>query len=287
MKPASFDYYRPRTVDDAVAALSSTDAAKVLAGGQSLIPTLNFRLSAPSLLVDIRGIDGLDDLDVDDGGVEIGAAVVQSRVERSTEVAAVVPGLRRALAHVGHLQIRNSGTVCGSLAHADPAAELPALAVVVGAELTLSGPSGSRTIAADDFLVGPFWTDLAPDEIVTSVRFPAASEGEVTVVDEVSRRSGDFAVVGVAGSFRLVGGAVASASLAAFGVAGRPLRMTATEGAIMGFEGGSGDAMLAAAAEDAQDALEDLNGSALYRQEALGALVVRAARAALEQGGSR
>lgn len=286
MKPAPFDYFRPGSVDEAVAALGGSDAPKVLAGGQSLVPMLNFRLSAPTLLVDITGIAELGSVAVDESGVTIGASVTQSRVEQSSEIAAVVPGLRAALGHVGHLQIRNSGTVCGSLAHADPAAELPALAVALGAVLTVAGPSGAREVPAGNFFVGPFWTDLAPDEIVTSVRFPATPPGEIAVVDEISRRAGDFAVVGVAGSFRVAAGSIESASLAAFGVAGRPARMAAVESAIVGYGGGPDHGLAAAAAEDGADALDDLHADAPYRREALGALVARAARRAIAAGGS-
>ena len=144
MKPAPFDYYRPTSIGDALAALDSSDSAKVLAGGQSLIPSMNFRLALPELLVDIRDVEGLDELEAGPEGVMIGAAVTQSRVMASDAVAAVVPGLRQALRFVGHLQIRNRGTVCGSLAHADPAAELPALAMASGATIRIRGPAGGE-----------------------------------------------------------------------------------------------------------------------------------------------
>lgn len=285
MKPAPFDYFRPSTVDEAAAALSSSDSAKVLAGGQSLIPSMNFRLSQPSLLVDIRGAAGLDGLEAGPDGVSIGAAVTQSRVMNSKEAAAAVPGLRRALRFVGHLQIRNRGTVCGSLAHADPAAELPALAMAAGARLTIRGPAGERTADADGFYLGPYWTGLEPSEIITGVFFPAEPPGTVTTVDEIARRSGDFAVAGLAASFAVEGGAVAGARLVGFGVNGRPNRLAAAEAAVRGFRTGAAEEELYEAAyEDAADAVEDVHADSEYRREALGALLVRAVRAAVSGG---
>lgn len=278
MKPAVFDYYRPDTVEDAIEALGSADAAKVLAGGQSLIPTMNFRLAVPDLLVDIRHVEGFDSLEVGREGVTIGACVTQSRVMGSDRVAAVVPGLRRALRFVGHLQIRNRGTVCGSLAHADPAAELPAIAIASGAALLIHGPAGERTVKADDFFLGPFWTDLAHGEIITGVHFPAQPSGMLTVVDEIARRSGDFAIAGLVAAFHMEGEAIAGARLVSFGVSGVPRRMTNAEKAIRGFGAGDdGSDLYAAAYEDAADAVEDVHATAEYRREALGALLVRKA----------
>lgn len=276
MKPAAFDYYRPSTVGDAVAALASSDAVNVLAGGQSLIPSMNFRLSLPDLLVDIRGVEGLDGLEAGADGVTIGASVTQSRVMASDAVAGVVPGLRQALRFVGHLQIRNRGTVCGSLAHADPAAELPALAMATGAKLGILGPAGERTVEAGAFFLGPFWTDLGHGEIVTGVHFPPQPFGSVTVVDEIARRSGDFATAGLAAAFDLNGGVIAGARLVSFGVSGVATRMATSEDAIRGFKpGGDGSDLYAAAYEDAAAAVDDIHATAEYRREALGALLVR------------
>ena len=276
MKPAAFDYYRPSTIGDAVAALASSDAAKVLAGGQSLIPSMNFRLALPDLLVYIRGVEGLDNLEADPEGVTIGASVTQSRVMASEGAAEIVPGLRRALRFVGHLQIRNRGTVCGSLAHADPAAELPALAIASGATLAIRGPAGERNVGAGDFFLGPFWTDLGKGELVIGAHFPAQPSGSMTVVDEIARRSGDFAIAGLAAVFDLEGGAVNAARLVSFGVSGVASRMSRAEEAVRGFEPGSdGSALYAAAYEDAADAVDDIHATAEYRREALGALLVR------------
>ena len=286
MKPAAFDYYRPLTIADAVAALGSSNDAKVLAGGQSLVPTMNFRLSLPSLLVDIRNVAGIGDIEVDSDGVSIGASVTQSRVMNSDEVISVVPGLRRALRLVGHLQIRNRGTVCGSLAHADPAAELPALAMATGARLMLHGPDGERAMDAGTFYLGPYWTELGRSEVITGVHFPAEPSGTVTMVDEIARRAGDFAIVGLVGAFDVEGGAVSGVRLVSFGVSGKSSRLPLAEEAIEGFHPGQADSgIYEAAFEDAADAVEDIHATARYRREALGALVARTARAAVEYNG--
>ena len=288
MKPAAFDYYRPATVVDAIAALEFSETAKVLAGGQSLIPTMNFRLAQPDLLVDIGGVEGFDRLEVGPEGVTIGASVTQSRVKDSDEVAEVVPGLRRALRHVAHLQIRNRGTVCGSLAHADPAAELPALAIACGATLAIRGPEGDRMVAAGDFFLGPFWTDLDHGEIVTAVHFPPEPSGTVTLVDELAWRSGDFAIVGLAAALAREDGVITAARLVSFGVSGVARRMANAEEAAVGFEPGDGGSTLYEAAyEDGADAVDDVHASAEYRREALGAVTVRTVRAAPASNGNR
>lgn len=289
MKPAPFAYCRPATVPEAVEALASSDSAKVLAGGQSLIPAMNFRLSRPSLLVDIRRTAGLGELRADADGATIGASVTQSRVMRCDRTAAAVPGLRRALRFVGHLPIRNRGTVCGSLAHADPAAELPALAMACGARLTVRGLQGERTVPAEDFFLGPYWTDLRSSEMITGVRFPAEPAAAVTVVDEIARRSGDFALVGLVASLEIAEGAVRGGKLVSFGVSGRPRRLTSVEETMVGFgpgaNGGRGDRLREAAYEDSADAVEDIHASSEYRREALGSLLVRSARAAVSEAG--
>jgi carbon-monoxide dehydrogenase medium subunit len=287
MKPAAFDYYRPATAGDAVAALATSETAKILAGGQSLIPAMNFRLAQPDLLVDIGGVEGLDRLEVGPEGVMIGASVTQSRVMASDEVAAAVPGLRRALRHVAHLQIRNRGTVCGSLAHADPAAELPALAIACGAALSIQGPAGERTVDAGDFFLGPFWTDLAHGEIITGVRFPREPADTVTLLDELAWRSGDFAITGLAVALATRDGTVAGARMVSFGVSGVASRMTGAEQAVLGFAAGDdGSDLYGAAYEDGVDAVDDVHATGEYRREALGALAVRSVRAALASNGN-
>lgn len=282
MKPAPFEYCRPSSVAEAVEVLASRESARVLAGGQSLIPAMNFRLTDVSLLVDIRRVAGLDAVTCDPGGVTVGAAATQTRVLEHEGAAGVVPGLRAALRHVGHLQIRNRGTVCGSLAHADPAAELPALAVASGAVISVSGPAGERRIGAGDFFIGPFWTALDDGELITEVRFPAAPPGSVTIVDEISRRAGDFAVAGLVATVQADGGAVRSARLVGFGLGGVPTRLEAAEAAIGGWAADHpADTLAEAAMADTADAFDDIHATSWYRREAVAALTVRAARSAL------
>src|SRR5271154_6034198 len=192
MKAAQFDYLRPATVDEAVVALAGADEeGKVLAGGQSLVPVLAMRLGRPVLLVDINAIEGLDELSLHDGTLSIGATVRQRRVELDS-LTATVPLLGLALPWVGHRELRTRGTVCGSLAHADPAAELPAVAVLLDATLDLPGPSGRRTVRARDFFTAPLTTLLAPDELLLAAHFPAALPGDGYAFAELSRRHGDF-----------------------------------------------------------------------------------------------
>ena len=229
-------------------------------------------------------MDGLDAVDVDDSGVTVGAAATQSAVLADDDAAGVVPGLRAALRHVGHLQIRNRGTVCGSIAHADPAAELPALAVATDAVISVAGPAGQREIDASDFFLGPFWTALDDTEMVTKVRFPATPASSVTVVDEISRRAGDFAVAGLVAIIDADGGAVRSARLVGFGVGGSPTRLESAEDVLAGWAADHPtDEITDAVTADAADAFDDIHGTAWYRREAVAALVVRAARSALAE----
>ena len=284
MKPAPFEYCRPSTVAEAVEALDAAESGRVLAGGQSLIPAMNFRLTDVSVLVDIGRIEGLDAVTCDPGGVTVGAAATQTRVLDDDGAASVVGGLRAALRHVGHLQIRNRGTVCGSLAHADPAAELPALAVAADAVISVAGPDGERQINARDFFVGAFWTALEDTEMVTGVRFQAPPTGSVTIVDEVSRRAGDFAVAGLVAVLIVDGGAVRSARLVGFGLGGVPTRLQTAEAALSGWAADHSSGTLAEAVmADAADAFDDIHATAWYRREAVAALVARAARTALAE----
>ena len=282
MKPAPFEYCRPSTVAEALEALNSSESSRVLAGGQSLIPAMNFRLTDVSVLVDIGRVDGLDTVTCDPSEVTVGAAATQTRVLEDEGAARVVGGLRAALRHVGHLQIRNRGTVCGSLAHADPAAELPALAVAAGAVISVTGPAGQRQIGAGDFFIGPFWTALDDGELITEVRFPAPPAGSVTIVEEISRRAGDFAVAGLVAVVEAEGGAVRSARLVGFGLRGVPTRLLAAEAAVEGWAADHpGDDLVEAAISETTDAFDDIHATSWYRREAVAALVVRAARRSL------
>jgi carbon-monoxide dehydrogenase medium subunit len=281
MKPAPFVYYRPSSVSDAVQTLADQPFAKVLAGGQSLIPAMNFRLATPSMLVDISRLNDLVGLEVDEHGVTIGAAVTQRHVERSSRVAAVVPALAETLRWVGHVQTRNRGTVCGSLAHADPSGELSALAINSDADVTVESPRGIREATASDFIRGPFWTDLQPDEVITGIRFPAPPPGTTTRVDEIAHRSGDFATVGLVASITREGPTVTGARFTGFAVAGTPIRLPSIETFLPGIEQvdeAVGRALGEAAVANLEDPLEDIHATVEYRREALAALVVRTVR---------
>jgi aerobic carbon-monoxide dehydrogenase medium subunit len=281
MKPPDFEYVRPSTVPEAVAALaSSPDDAKVLAGGQSLVPMMNFRLAAPALLVDINRISDLAFVEARDGGVAIGAVARQADVEASALVLQDCPLLAEGLGHVGHPQLRTRGTVVGSLVHADPAAETPAVALALGARVTVSGPRGLRTIAAVDFFQTYFTTDVAPDEIATEVWFPAAPEGSGSAFVEIARRPGDFSMVGVAATVQLADENIVSAALAVSGVGERPVRLHSVEGALDGARADVATfAEVAPMAADDDDQLrppDDVHATGAYRRKVLPALVEQA-----------
>ena len=198
MKPAPFGYVRPESLADAVAALAADPGAKVLAGGQSLVPLLSMRLAAPSTLVDINGLPGLDGIEVTDEGVRIGALARHADVLADEDVRRVQPLVSMALSNVAHATIRNRGTTVGSLVHADAAAEMPVVLSLLGGSVEVTGPSGSRTIAAADLYVGPLETSLAHDEIAVSAFFPALAPGATVAFAEIARRHGDYALVGAA-----------------------------------------------------------------------------------------
>lgn len=225
MKAAPFDYVRPTSVSDAVAELAAADGeGKVLAGGQSLVPVLAMRLARPAVLVDVNAVPGLDELTLADGGLRIGATARQRHVE-TYQATAAVPLLGMALPWVGHRELRSRGTVCGSLAHADPAAELPAVAALLEAVVQVAGEGGGRTVAARDFFTGTMTTALGPTDVLTAVTVPVAVDGEGFGFAELARRHGDFALAGVAARVRRPpeGGAGYQAVLAGFGVSDRPV----------------------------------------------------------------
>lgn len=215
MKPAPFVHHAPRTVDEAVAALNAVGHdGKVLAGGQSLIPLLSMRLASPGHLVDVNGVAGLDTVEVTDEHVRVGALVRHGDLERHDGAAAALPLLRQAVRHVAHPAIRTRGTTVGSIAHADPAGEMPAVAVLTGAVVEAVGPGGPREIPAAAFFEGPLETTLAPDELVVAVRFGRFSAGTRTGFSESARRSGDYALAGVALAVALDGEVVRTAHAA-------------------------------------------------------------------------
>jgi len=198
VKPAPFAYVRPRTLDEALEALAGDPGAKVLAGGQSLVPLLSMRLAAPTLLVDINGLPDLDHLTCSDDGVRIGALARHADVLADAEAQRVQPLVAMALRHVAHATIRNRGTTVGSLVHADAAAEMPVVLRLLGGSLEVASSSGRRTIAAEDLFAGPLESTLAHDEIALAASFPALAPGAGVAFDEVSRRHGDYALCGAA-----------------------------------------------------------------------------------------
>lgn len=227
MKAAPFSYVRPGSLDDVLTELAGGDA-KVLAGGQSLTPVLAMRLGRPSTLVDITAVDELAEFRRDGAVVRIGAGVRQRHVERA-ELARAVPLLGRALPFVGHRELRSRGTVCGSLAHADPAAELPAVAACLGATVEVAGPGGTRRVPAEAFCTGAMTTAAGPDEVVTAVELPVASAGEGFGFAEIARRHGDFALAGVVVRVRSTGSTVQEARLTGFGISDHPVTENVTE----------------------------------------------------------
>ena len=285
MKAAPFAYARPGTVDAAVAELARAGGdGKVLAGGQSLVPVLAMRLARPSVLVDINQVAGLDELsldggdgDGDEGGrggeghqggtLYVGATVRQRRVEHDQRATAV-PLLGLALPWVGHRELRSRGTVCGSLAHADPAAELPAVAACLDATFEVAGSSGRRTVAAGDFFAGAMTTALGPDEVLTAVRFPVAGPGEGFGFAEFARRHGDFALAGVAVRVRR---SPRRAVLAAFGVSDRPVVRDVTTL----LDGSLEENQLAGLAEEIVDTGGDGHASTGYRRRLFAALAAQ------------
>jgi carbon-monoxide dehydrogenase medium subunit len=270
MKPPRFEYFAPRTLDDALSLLASQgDGAKILAGGQSLIPLLNFRLAHPDALVDINRIAGLDYLRADDGGLAIGALTRQHAVERSDLVRARVPILAEACRFIGHVPIRHRGTIAGNLAHADPASELPAVMVALEARFTLSSAKGARTVPADRFFVAPLHTSLQAGEMLTEVRVPGLPARTGGAFVEMARRAGDYALVGVAALITLDGsGRCQRARLALCGVGPTPIRASAAEEALVG-QTPTGAALDEAAtrAAAATSPPSDIHGSAAFRMK--------------------
>lgn len=278
MKAPVFDYQTAESVEEVVALLAEHgDDAKVLAGGQSLIPLLSLRLAAPAQLIDINRLDELASLDTSTG-LHIGATVRQRAIERSSDVVGANPLVAEAVKLIGHGAIRNRGTVGGSIAHSDPSAELPAVVLALDGVIEARGPSGSRDVPAADFFKGFLTNGLADDELLVSVRFPPWESDAGWSFTEFSRRSGDFAVAGVAATLRVDGdGRVAEARIALSGMADRPIRASAAEQHLAG-QGASAD-VFAAAAQEAVAGLEppsDLHGTSEYRKH-LGAVLVRRA----------
>jgi carbon-monoxide dehydrogenase medium subunit len=290
MKPAPFEYHRPDTAADAVALLSDLgDDVKVLAGGQSLIPMLALRLAVFEHLVDIGRIDDLRGIERRNGSLWIGAGTTDATVEHSAEVTTAVPLLAKATPFVGHFQIRNRGTVGGSLAHADPAAEYPAVALALDATIEALSPRGARSIATRDFFTGVWSTALASDELLTGVSFPVWSGRSGFAVEEFARRHGDFAIAGVALAVELDGDdRVQRCGIGLIGLGPTPVRALAAEQAMTGARVDDIDVteIGAIAVSELDEVPSDLHGSAVYRARVGAVLVARACTAGFEEARS-
>ena len=278
MKPPKFAYHAPDGLGEAVQLLERYKGnARILAGGQSLVPMLNFRLLAPEALIDLRKVAGLADIRVSQGEVCIGAMTRQRAAENSPVVAQHLPVMKEALGWVGHLPTRSRGTVGGSIAHADPSAELPMALLALDGAVFATGPSGGRLIAADDLFDSLFTTTLAPAEILSEVRIPAMRSGAGFAVEEYARRKGDFAIVGIATVLEGDSKRCTRARLVAAGVGGRPVRLRDAEQMLE--KGGLGAENVEAASRKAGETvkpLSDPNGSAEFRRHLTGVLAKRA-----------
>jgi carbon-monoxide dehydrogenase medium subunit len=286
MKLPPFEYKSPTTVAEAVAILAAEGgSARPLAGGQSLLPVLAFRLAAPSILVDLRRIPDLRRITIDDNGVHLGAMTRWRDIEDDTRLRAAHPLLVAAIAHVAHYQIRNRGTVGGSLAHADPATEMPGIAVTCDATIEVMGASGARSVAAADLFVGPLTTSLTADEIITGVRLSSWPEGRRWGFEEFSRRRGDYALSAVAVFYdQDEKGRARDAHVGVIGAADTPVRLAAAEKALNGKP--VDDAAIAAAAAAASEAVnppDDIHAPAAYRRALVGTLLERALQRAAMQ----
>lgn len=287
MKPAKFDYYDPRSLEEALALLDTHQGdSKILAGGQSLMPLLNMRLARPNIVVDVNRIKELNYVRVSDSGVSIGALARQRVLQTEKLIAERVPILQEAAYYIAHPQIRSRGTVCGSIAHADPAAELPALALALDAEMTLTSAKAARTVGAETFFKSFFTTTLGANEILTEVRFPSPPTDSAWSVLEISRRHGDFAIAGIVAGLALDPNrqVIARARLVYFGVGATPIRVKAAEEALIGQA--ALEPAFEAAAQSAMQGIDpsnDIHASEAYRRSVAATLTKRALRAALQK----
>lgn len=282
MKPASFDYIAADSVEGAVAALAAAGAdAKIIAGGQSLVPMLNFRLLRPSALIDINRVAGLSFITETENDIRVGALTRHHQLEISPIIVRHLPILSCAMTHVAHLAIRNRGTIGGSLSHGDPAAELPMLALLLNAELHIASAAGRRTVAARDFFLDALTVDLAAGDIVTEIALPKLPPKTGWGFEEVARRHGDFALAAAAVTLTVSGGTIAEARIALTGVGPTALRATEAEALLLGhalekhLTGRTVEAVRAAIDPDT-----DLHASADYRRHLTGVLAGRALAAA-------
>jgi len=277
LKPPPFDYVRPATIEEALELIERDSEAKILAGGQSLIPLLNFRLASPTLLVDIARVQGLDRIEISNGQLHLGALVRWRDLEKSSAVAQCNPLLAEAVRYIAHYQIRNRGTVGGSCAHADPSAELPAIAVTCDAKFILRSSTGCRIVAAQDFFKSALQTALGQAEILTEIRFPAWPKRRGWGFEEISPRRGDFALAGAAAMVDVDDAQCCTAArIVVFGMASGARRLAEAESVLIG-RAVDRPAILEAAelATKYVDAQADIHASAEYRRSVAGVLVER------------
>jgi len=286
MKPAPFDYHAPRQLEEAAELLASLPNAKILAGGQSLVPMMNFRYVIVDHLVDLGGVDDLRGIAVGDGWLRIGAMMRQRDLEVSPEIAKHCPLMAEALRHVGHRQTRNRGTIGGSLAHADPAAELPAVCAAYDAVVHLASIRGIRSVPFGEFSTGYMATVLAPDEMIAAIELPIWRLGHGHGFHEFARRQGDFALAGAAALLDVgAGGVVRRAALALFGVAAQPLRLDAAEATLTGKVPDAASIHSAAAAAWLVEPISDIHASGDYRRHLAQVLSARALADAARRAG--
>lgn len=285
MIPAAFDYYRPGTVDEAVQLLSSHEDAKLLAGGHSLIPLMKLRLAEPAVLVDIGALRGLAGIREADGQIVIGALTTHHMLESSELLRSKAQVVAEAAAQIGDVQVRNRGTIGGSLVHADPGADLPAVMLALDATLVLRGPSGERTVPARDFFVEMMTTAAQPDEILTEVRLAALPQGSGSAYEKFPNPASGYSIVGAAAIVQLDGtGACQDVRLGISGAGPMPLRASAAEAALRG-QPAAPEAIqrAASAASEGIDALEDIHASSAYRLHLAQVMSRRALQSAIDR----
>jgi len=289
MKTAPFEYHAPTTLDAALADLDAFDRddidVKLLAGGQSLIPVMALRLTRFEHLIDLNRVSELRFIDVDGATLRIGAMTTQAAIAASAEVAVHAPLVTRATKLIGHFQIRNRGTIGGSLSHADGAAEYPAVVLTLDGQLQASSSAGTRMIAAADFFVGPFTTTLEPNEILSAVELPCARPRSGFAVEEMARRAGDFALAGAMCAVRVsADGLIEQAALTFFGIGGTPVRRPAAEAALIGASAATADlAAIATASVDGLAASDDIHASASYRRRVASVLAAQVMQRAIDE----
>ena len=278
MKPVSFKYFAPRTVDDALDLLAMHgEEGKILAGGQSLVPAMNFRLARPASLIDINRIDALDYVREEGGELRIGALTRHARFEAPVTGGALSAFLPRVARHIGHLPIRYRGTFCGSIAHADPASEWCLLAATLDAELVIVSRRGQRSVRPNEYFVGALTTTLEPDELLTEIRLSLLDDGWRTGFAEFSRRAGDYALAMCAAFLRFEDGRIVEVRIGVGGATDRPLRIAAAEAVLTGTDGGPSIVREAGKiAAETIEPLEDIQASVGYRRDLVRAMVRRA-----------